>query len=209
MAIINFTEYFESGEHIDYKKAACFASFYHGKSKTTRIVYTCHAVEIDPITNKPVTIEDIQKYCVFLTKALDNKVFSFVIREDAGIKIDWDLNTVGMTRPQALLYLTAFRYPLEYPSYVLAISNSKKKTFLGNFRFFQQCHINACEYKYNDPNKKYAYADGGHSLMAHAIIPPKDRAPISFEDFQINLKNGQKTVLDYWQKNQHKKLDFN
>ena len=198
---VKYTEYFDNGESETKNNEVCFSIIYSREPniKTVSISYTCPVAQQDRYSNKFITFEDVQKYCAFLDACLDNKLFTFTIRQGTkGIEIDWVLNTKGMSRPMALMYLTAFRYPDEFSSYVLAISESTKQTIEENFEYFSQCHIDSLD---REGKKRFHYADGGHSLMGHSMIPNAQRKPISFEDFKTNLKKGKsKTVLGFWQK---------
>lgn len=208
---ITFTEHFADGSKKEWKGAACFAPMYAGgnKNKTVRVTYTCDVIATEPYSKEKLTKEDLEKFCEFLASILDSKLFTYKIRQEKDLfKIDWDFNTTDLSRPKALLYLTAMRYPHEYSSYVRAIGRTIKKTTVGKFKFFQQCHIdgNVGGYGYGQdaakaPPRVYHYPDGGHTLMCFSTVPNAKHIPMRFCDFRKNLaEDKKKTVLNFWHK---------
>jgi hypothetical protein len=200
--MVDYNEYFADGSVKKRDEEDCFSKIYHNYPKaeernTVRITYTCLAAKETP-SGETLTLQDIQKYCEFLKECLNKDQFTFVIRgggKKGSIKIDWDLNTKGLSRPLALLYLAAFRYPDEYTSYVKAVGRSTETVISEQFKEFVTWHIKSTE-----ENSGFEYADGAHSLMCFDMKRKKDRQPIPFKDFQLNLKNDTcNSVTDFWQ----------
>lgn len=205
---VRFIESFNDGRKSRFKKNACFSTMYHHgnaemgeKLKTEKIVYLANINNC--VTTPVLTIAHCQKWIVFLQEILNPNLFSyriFTFKKSKKSYIYFNLDCENLSRPHALLYLTAFRYPDEYPAYVKSIAESTVKKPDSLWELLQENHREAYDPNPYGPNKKqtaFPAACGGHSLFSSFLI--KDKPNITLLEFKSNQIVGQSSVLSYCQ----------
>jgi hypothetical protein len=182
------------------QRAACFSglgrskdSFYDASRKMPEFVlYPC------PI-DKSITTEALIYYINFLPVFLDTGLYTYKLGK-ACIQpnIIWKFKSSGMTYAKALLYLTAFRYPDEYPDIINDFYTNTHNKGMNNeqlFKEFQSIHAEYSEsfptYNNNKKRKKLSKVEwlGGHGLMAPYSYGNQTFNAISIEAFKNNLAN--------------------
>lgn len=171
---------FQGEEQIFYRKdAACFGSF---TPIGQTIKYLCN-------TDKFLSKEVVSFYIDFLQRILDKNIFKCDIKENN--KVMFKLETKGLTRSQALLYLTAIRELDEFPEISNELFRFKDKSINRLFYEFQKIHFLYVKNKI--PFKSVRGAPCGYN---HILIydyswysQTSKLRPISLGEFNFRLNN--------------------
>lgn len=150
----------------------------------------------------------LNHFIYFLQECLDATKFTHIIDAEEG-KITWILNSKGMSREQALLYLSLFRYANEkpFPEFLNYFFQETAGTDAENlFTFFQKAHFACNDYSFPMPPDyqkiKREYDDlleYGHTVMN--FYGQKTHIPVPLSEFKEFLRaNKLSRVTDYFQK---------
>lgn len=148
----------------------------------------------------------LNHFIYFLQECLDATKFTYIIDAEEG-KITWILNSKGMSREQALLYLSLFRYTNEepFPEFVNYFFQKTAGTDAENlFAFFQKAHFACNDYSFPMPSDyekiKQEYKrllEYGHTVTNFYGI--RTHLLVSLNEFKESLKaNKLSKVTDYF-----------
>jgi hypothetical protein len=180
-----------NGTEVSVTQYICFASLSGCVPKQVR--YLCYV-------DRDLSTDDARFYIDFIHKIFGDKFTSRLVvmnrwksakntHISSGVSeptprarwIDWRLNSGGMKYGKALTYLTAFRYPHEYPQIISQLVKRRKpdSSIEEDFELFQKIHLEIG-------------SGENHELISSRrdyCTGIQTRKPISLEDFRKNLAN--------------------